>query len=137
MTMPTHTHNSQTKTWIAFANSDKCNHAAAFSQLHFICWTMNGVKFKPGDIVYLFSSDTRSIRFKGEVVAANIPRQDGRFWIMSPPNDMTYKVKLLNTYNGTMLNERHLLQHGFNGGRSLQHPIYKNKQLIDYVTSIF
>lgn len=123
--------------WIAFANAKKCNHAQAFEQLDFICWTMNGVKFKPGDIVYLFTSDTRSIRFKGEVIEENVPRSDGKFWKIPPPVDLTYKVKLLDTYNGTKLNEQHLLQHGFNGGRSLQHPIYKNKQLIDYVTSIF
>lgn len=124
-------------TWIAFANAKKCDHAAAFSQLGFICWTMRGVKFNIGDIVHLFTSDTRSIRFKGEVVAANIPRQDGRFWITLPPNDLTYKVQLLATYNGTLLDERHLLRYGFNGGRSLQHPIYKNKQLINYVAGIF
>ena len=135
--MSTHIHNSQTKIWIAFANAAKCNHAAAFNQLRFICWTMNGVKFNIGDIVYLFTSDTRSIRFKGEVVEENVPRSDCQFWKISPPNDMTYKVKRLGIYNGILLDERHLLQNGFHGGRSLQHPIYKNKQLIDYVTSIF
>ena len=72
---------------------------------------MNGVKFKPGDIVYLFTSDTRSIRFKGEVIEENVPRSDGKFWKIPPPVDLTYKVKLLDTYNGTMLNEQHLLQH--------------------------
>ena len=98
--------------WIAFANAKKCNHAQAFEQLDFICWTMNGVKFKPGDIVYLFTSDTRSIRFKGEVIEENVPRSDGKFWKIPPPVDLTYKVKLLDTYNGTMLNEMDLTEGG-------------------------
>lgn len=90
-----------------------------------------------GDVVYLFMSDERCIRFKMVVTAENCKREDQEFWVETPPNDITYKLELLEEYEGTMLSEQELSKHGFNGGRSLEVPCCNNKELIGYIKSIF
>lgn len=51
------------KEWIAFANEKKCNHAKSLIKSGFISW-VNIANFEVGDIVYLFMSNTRNVRFK-------------------------------------------------------------------------
>lgn len=55
----------------------------------------------------------------------------------TPPNDITYKLELLEEYEGTMLSEQELSKHGFNGGRSLEVPCCNNKELMSYIKTIF
>lgn len=59
------------KEWIAFANEKKCNHAKSLIKSGFISW-VNTANFEVGDIVYLFMSNTRNVRFKTQVVADKI-----------------------------------------------------------------
>ena len=66
----------ETKRWLAFANRKRCNHAQALRELGFINWTMNRVNFNIGDIVYLFISDERCVRFKTIVVDKDCRRED-------------------------------------------------------------
>ena len=51
------------RTWLAFANRKKVRHADAIHCLGFINWRMGRVRFSIGDIVYLFMSDERYVRF--------------------------------------------------------------------------
>lgn len=127
----------ETKRWLAFANRKRCNHAQALKELGFINWTMNHVRFNIGDIVYLFLSDERCVRFKTIVVDKDCRREDSKYWIESAPNDSTYKLELVNEYSGSELSEDELKKHGFNGGGNIEHPMYKNPQLFDYIDDIF
>ena len=97
----------------------------------------NNIRFDVGDIVYLFMSDERKVRFKMRVTAKNCKREDSDFWIEKAPDDITYKLDLLGEYKGNVLDESELLGHGFKGGRSLQIPNCNNKALIGYIKSIF
>ncbi len=49
--------------WIAFANEKECNHAKSLIKSGFISW-VNTANFEVGDIVYLFMSNTRNVRFQ-------------------------------------------------------------------------
>ena len=123
--------------WLAFANRKRCRHADAIHELGFISWRMGRAHFSIGDIVYLFMSDERKIRFKMVVTKENCKREDSDFWIEDAPNDTTYKLELLEEYKGDQLSEVDLLNHGFSGGKSLEVPNCNNKELIDYIKSVF
>ena len=97
---------------------------------------MGRARFAVGDVVYLFISDERCIRFKMLVTVENCKREDQTFWVEKAPDDITYKLELLEEYNGTMLSEQELCRHGFKGGRSLEIPICNNKELICYIKSV-
>ena len=125
------------RTWLAFANRKRCRHSDAIHNLGFISWRMGRAHFAIGDIVYLFMSDERCVRFKMIVVAENCKRADQAFWTETPPNDITYKLELLEEYNGTKLTEQDLRKHGFKGGRSLEIPNCNNTELINYIKSVF
>lgn len=53
------------------------------------------------------------------VTAEKCKREDQAFWIEKAPDDKTYKLELLEEYNGIMLFEQELCKHGFMGGRAL------------------
>ena len=125
------------RTWLAFANRKRCKHTDAIHSLGFINWRMGRARFSIGDIVYLFMSDERYVRFKMVVTAENCKREDQSFWVVTPPNDITYKLEPLEEYEGTMLSEKELCKHGLKGGRSLEVPNCNNKELIGYIKSIF
>ena len=98
---------------------------------------MGRAHFSIGDIVYLFMSDERCIRFKMIVTAENCQREDQKYWVETAPNDITYKLELLEEYTGTELNEPVLYSHGFSGGKSLEVPNCNNVELLNYIKSIF
>ena len=125
------------RTWLAFANRKRCRHADAILNLGFISWRMGRVRFSIGDLVYLFMSDERCVRFKMIVTAANCKREDQAYWVDTPPNDITYKLELLDEYDGTNLSEQELCKYGFKGGRALEIPSCNNTELIDYIKSTF
>lgn len=126
------------RTWIAFGNRKRCNHADAIHNLGFINWRMGRqFRFAIGDIIYLFMSDERRVRFKLVVTKANCERQDKEYWEGNAPNDVTYKLELLDEYNGALLNESYLIEHGFNGGRSIETPSCNNIQLLEYINKVF
>ncbi len=128
---------SNNRTWLAFANRKRCRHTDAIHSLGFINWRMGRARFSIGDIVFLFMSDERCVRFKMVVTAENCKREDQAFWLVTPPDDITYKLELLEEYEGTMLSEQELFKHGFIGGKSLEVPNCNNTELIDYIKSTF
>ena len=87
--------------------------------------------------MYLFMSDERCVRFKMVVTADNCKREDKAYWVETPPNDITYKLELLEEYNGAYLSEQELCKHGFKGGRALEIPSCNNVELINYIKSVF
>ncbi|WP_455967525.1 hypothetical protein [Bacteroides fluxus] len=123
--------------WMVFANERKCNHTKALRELGYISWRQDRVRFAIGDIVYLFMSDERYIRFKTIVVAANQERGDSDYWKDVAPKDKTYKLELVEEYNDDTLCEANLIEHGFRGGRSLQHPMRNNPTLFGYIQEHF
>ena len=125
------------RTWLTFANRKRCRHADAIHNLGFISWRMGRVRFAIGDIVYLFMSDERCIRFKMVVTAENCKREDQNYWVEKAPNDITYKLELLEEYTGSELKESVLFEHGFSGGKSLEVPNCNNVELLNYIKSIF
>ena len=125
------------KTRLAFANEKKCRHADALKELGFISWTLNRNRFYIGDIVYLFMSDDRYVRFKTVVGGADCGRGDTAYWIIPAPKDKTYKLKLVAEYDGDELDEDVLAKYGFKGGRSLVRTICNKWELLDYIQSVF
>ena len=88
--------------------------------------------------MYLFMSDERCVRFKMVVTAENCKREDQTFWIDTlPKENNTYKLELLEEYDGTKLSEQELSKHGFNGGKSLEVPNCNNTELIGYIKTVF
>lgn len=124
--------------WLAYANREMFHHAEALHEIGFICWTMYRTNFEIGDEVYLFMSDERRIRFKTKVVADNFVRGDGKYRVDGGVEDnLTYKLEFAGESTSEGLNEKNLLAHGFNGGRSIQHPIYNNPVLLEYIAQFF
>lgn len=124
------------RTWVVFANEKRCNHAMCLHVKGFVSW-VDSYGFQEGDIVYLFMSDSRNIRFKTVVESTNTPRKDAEFWMEKAPKDLTSRLRLIDENQGSLLGEEQLRQHGFKGGRSLQRPMYKNEQLINYIQENF
>lgn len=128
------------KSWLVFAKREKCHHAEALldPKLGFINWR-EGKNFKMnvGDIVYLFVSDKRKVRFKTQVVAKGCNREDNKYWQGPPPSGDTYKLVFRDEYDGNELDEDVLKEYGFKGGGSIETPSYKNTTLIEYIESIF
>ena len=125
------------KSWLAFAQRDSCHHAEALHELGFVNWTMNRTNFNIGDIVYLFVSNERCVRFKTQVVAEGCKREDNAYWQKAPSRYLTYKLVLVEEYKGHDLDEAILMDYGFNGGRSIQHPLHNNPLLFKYIESVF
>ena len=117
---------SNNRIWLAFANRKRCRHADAIHALGFISWRMGRARFAIGDVVYLFMSDERCVRFKMVVTEENCRREDQTFWVEKAPDDITYKLELLEEYDGTMLSEQELCKHGLKGGRALEIPNCNN-----------
>lgn len=130
----------ENKSWLVFANWEKCHHAEALHDpnLGFINWR-EGKNFKMnvGDIVYLFVSNERRVRFKTQVVAEGCVRQDVKYWQEPVSNHKTYKLEYRDEYNGHDLDEEVLMEHGFKGGGSIETPTYKNTALIEYIEGVF
>lgn len=124
---------------LAFAQENKCNHAKALYHLGFINWTMYRVNFNIGDIVYLFMSGERRVRFKTIVVEKDCQREDGDYWENKDKIDTykTYKLRLVEEYNGKGLEEAVLIKHGFNGGGSIEKPLKNNPKLFEYINGFF
>lgn len=129
--------NSNNRTWLAFANRKRCRHADAIHSLGFISWRMGRARFAIGDVVYLFMSDERRVRFKMVVTAENVEREDYAFWVEKAPSDKTYRLELLEEYKGALLYEQEMFKHGFKGGKSLEVPNCNNKQLLDYIKTVY
>ena len=96
--------------WLVFANKSKCNHAKALQELGYISWRQDRVRFAIGDIVYLFMSNERCVRFKTIVTAANQERGDSAYWNGVAPKDKTFKLELLEEYTGDALSETKLFE---------------------------
>ena len=88
-------------------------------------------------MVYLYMSDERRVRFKTQVVAKDCRREDMAYWQGTPDNDLTFKLEFRAEYNGNELNDDILCQHGFNGGRSIERPMYNNAVLFQYIEEVF
>lgn len=125
------------RTWLVFANRKKCRHADAIHHLGLISWRMGRARFSIGDVVYLFMSDERRVRFKMVVAAEGCAREDADYWVEKAPSDITYRLALSEEYSGDKLEEPLLFRHGFKGGRSLETPSCRNKELMDYIRSVF
>lgn len=126
------------RNWLVFANRDKCHHAEALYELGFINWkARKSFKMSVGDIVYLYVSDERRVRFKTQVVADNCKRQDDKYWQIPPSHDPTYKLEYRDEYKGHELDDTILREHGFNGGGSILTPNYKNTTLLEYIEGVF
>ena len=125
------------RTWLVFANREKCHHREALEELHFVDWTMKNINFEIGDIVYIYPSNEDSIRFKTEVVAKNCERKDTDYWQEKPSDYPTYRLELRKEYLGDKLSEEHLRKYGYKGGQSKRHPLYNKPQMFAYIDSIF
>lgn len=124
------------RTWLAYAQRKICHHREALENLHFISWSMDSAKFEVGDIVYLYMSNEKSIRFKTEVVSENVSRGDAAYWVAEVHPKPTYKLALRKEYFGDALTEEKLMQHGYKRG-SLQRAICNNPRLFAYIEETF
>lgn len=123
--------------WQILAQERTCKHTEAIHELGFINWRMKrNVHFALGDTVFLFMSDSRSVKFKTIVTDNDCERKDQKFWISTPPKRPTCKFKFLKEYKGTKLTEAELEEHGLKHN-NMQNAICNNKPLLDYIQSIF
>lgn len=81
-------------------------------------------------------NDDRAVRFKLKVDKVNVPREDGTYWKQAP-KDNTYKLVLVDEYDGNLLNEDALKKVGFKGGGSILNPSCNNTQLLEYINDVF
>lgn len=126
------------KKWLVFCNRTMWHHAEALHEIGFISWTMYRTNFSIGDEVYLFMSDERRIRFKTKVVADNCVRGDDAYRVdRKTSTHLTYKLQLVSESLNDNLKEQNLMRHGFNGGRSIQTPLYNNPELFEYISPYF
>lgn len=124
--------------WLAFANEKRCRHADSLLEQKKISWVMGRrYHFNIGDVVFLFMSNDRCVRFKTVVKADNCEREDSDYWIGEAPHDITYRLEFVKEYKGSKLSEHDLKKYGFKDGSSLQHPMKGNKELLDYIDSEF
>ena len=124
--------------WLVFANESSCRHAESIAKLGYINWRMaNNYHFSVGDIVYLYMSDEKRVRFKMLVEEKDCVRTDNAYWNIPPKEGLTYKLKYITEYNGNLLNLKSLQRYGFVNGRSIQNPSYKNTVLMNYIDSVF
>lgn len=123
--------------WLVYANESKCNHRKAFLEIGYVSWNPHNRKFKVGDIVYMFLSTDRCVRFKTKVTAVNVPRSDHNYWSNRPSDNPTCQLTLISEYNGELLCENKLKSHGFKGGGSIELPLCGNTLLLDYIEYIF
>ena len=131
------------KKWLVFCNRKMWHHAEALHEIGFINWTMYRTNFSIGDIVYLFMSDERRVRFMTRVAKDNCEREDSKYEDSKYRVDngvskyLTYKLELVAESMNDALREENLKLHGFNGGRSLQSPMKNNPELFEYILPYF
>ena len=118
------------------AQAKRCDHYASLKEAGFISWKKERNNFAVGDTVYIFSLSERKIIFKTVVVCEEM-RADGKYWHETPPMQLTWRLEAVSEYCGEDLTETKMKEHGFNGGRSLQHPMCNNPILFDYIESKF
>ena len=124
------------RTWLAYANRKKCHHREALENMHFISWSMKSANFEIGDTVYLYMSDEKSIRFKTEVVAERVKREDRDYWQEATSDNLTYRLALRKEYLGDGLTEAKMILNGYKRS-SLERPIYNNPRLFAYIEETF
>ena len=127
------------KTWLAFGNEKKYDHIRAFHELGFCNWAYGrNFRFEIGDIVFVFISSTKKVQFKTRVTEEGITqRQDSKYWHVSVSEGTSYKLEVIAENDSDALHETILADYGFKGGRSLQHPLFKNIKLLNYIASIY
>ena len=125
--------------WLVFANRKYANHAESFRRIGLVSWKQERNRFQIGDIVYVFVSDERRVKFKAIVTAKDVKREDAAFWNVIAPMHDTYRLSLEAEYEGGGLDESTLKKYGFKGGRSLQHPmkLANHPELQAYIQSQF
>ena len=124
--------------WMVFAKKERCDHYKALQEIGFIDWAKaRNFRFEIGDIVYVFSSEKRKIIFKTVVVEDNVSRGDSAYWFEKAPQRLTYRLKAEKEYTGNNLSEELLMEHGFKGRRSIQHPLCGNRELMEYIREQF
>lgn len=129
---------NKNRTWLVYANRNRCNHADVIHSLGFISWAMGAkYRFAIGDIVYVFMSDERRVRFKMRVEKEGIKREDNDYCLSLSQNDITYRLRYVAEYNGRLLNEDELTTRGFKGGKSIEKPSCKEGEYMNYINSVF
>ena len=130
---------------LIYAQRKLCRHREAFEELGFINWKMKGnFRFNVGDHVFVYMKDDfggeNSVRFETVVEAENVKREDTKYWINPSEDrkdDMTYRLRAVKEYRGSLLNDTMLNKHNFHGPQSLQTPIKNNAELLGYIESVF
>lgn len=124
---------SKQQYWLVYANEDKCNHSRSLEEKGFISW-VNRCNFHIGDIVYIYVSDMKRVRYKTVVTEIGVPRKDTTYWKVPAPNDDTCTFEYVAEYDGSSLNRSQLERYGL---KSLEVPIRNNMRLLEYITRIF
>lgn len=130
----------ENRVWWVFANEDLCNHTKALYELGYINWaTPNKRNIIIGDTIYLFMSNTRSVRFKTVVTDEHQKRTDGSYWKpgVDIPDKDTFVLKFKAEYNEDKLDEDKLINRGFKGGGSLESPALLEGKMLNYIESTF
>lgn len=126
------------RTWLIFAQRDNCRHADAINEIGYVNWYSKYINFEVGDIVYLYLSNIKGVKFMTEVVEIDVLRSDYDFW--EKPTDKNFptaKLEFRKEHFGSGLDEISLKKHGFNGGKSIEKPMCSNTELLAYIGEQF
>ena len=128
---------TENRRWLVYANETNCNHVKAFAEMGYISWNPQNRKFRVGDIVYMFLSSDRSVRFKTKVIETDVRRTDFQYWNVKHNDGITCKLEYVSEYDGDALHENVLKIHGFKGGGCIELPMCGNTELLDYIEEQF
>ncbi len=64
-------------------------------------------------------------------------RMDSKYWKIPAPKDISWRLEAVQEYRDNQLDEVTMNCYGFNGGRSIQKPMYNNPELFAFIESQF
>ena len=122
--------------WLVLADNKTYEYDKAIADLGYFYLNAKNRKLQVGDIVYLFMSKSKRVRYETVVTQLNVRRKDKGYWI-TPQEEIACKLKLSAVYKGKSLTAAQLRLHGFKGEKSIKLPICRNTQLLDYIEEQF
>lgn len=130
--------NRSARVWLMEGNSNLFDHVKCFQETGVCYWNMQNCRFELGDIAYIFISSEKQFKYKTKVVEINVKDRNPAVYCFKKyrKKDHCVKLELLEEYNGHRLGLDDLIKHNYTPG-SLQHHLYKNIKLIQYIEDCF
>lgn len=121
--------------WILPSNLDRFDSLLAFRELKKIDWGQDNFKFEKDDVIYIYVSNCKAIRFRCKVTKNNLSQReiDDSKYGESEIYERYSEFTLEKEYSGDCLSYSHLKEKGLNG--NLQTATRVNGDLLSYLKS--